>query len=118
MREGVSVAARPVPNQATTRITGFDEHPWIAVDGKNGACPEHDEVARAVNVEVRQVSIAYEREVALIFVIKHNKKVLPCLPDGFSVVAHVSAAFPTACGVAPRLSFPIAKVYHKPAAHV
>ena len=66
MREGVSVAAHPVSDQATTRITGLDEHPLIAVDGQDGASPEHEEVARAVDVEVREVAVPNEREVALI----------------------------------------------------
>lgn len=102
MREGVSVAARPVPNQATTRITGFDEHPWIAVDGEDGACSEHDEVARAVDAEVRHVAIAREREIALVGVEEHNTEVFLRFFDGLDVAAHGSIAFRVGSAVFPR----------------
>lgn len=113
MREGVSVAARPVPNQATTRITGFDEHPWIAVNREDGASSEHEEVARAVDAEVREVAVPHEREVALIGVEEQDSEVFLRFFDGFNVAAHDPVAFLVGCGVTPRLSFPIAKVYHK-----
>lgn len=88
-----SIAAHPVSDQATTRITRFDEHPWIAVDGQDGASSEHEEVARAADVEVRYVAIAREREVALIGVEEHNTEVFLRFFDGFNVAAHVSVPF-------------------------
>ena len=93
MREGVSVAARPVPNQATTRITGLDEHPLIAVNREDGASSEHEEVARAVDVEVRHVAIASEREIALVGVEDKGTEVFLRFFDGFNVAAHDSVPF-------------------------
>lgn len=112
MREGVSVAARPVPNQATTRITGLDEHPLIAVNREDGASSEHEEVARAVDVEVRHVAIAHEHEISLVGVEEQGTEVFLRFFDGFNVAAHGSIAFRVGSAVFPRLSFPIAKVYH------
>ena len=75
MGERNSTAARPVPNQATTRITGFDEHPWIAVNREDGSSSEHEEVARAVDVDVRHVAIAHEREISLVGVEEQGTEV-------------------------------------------
>ena len=107
-----SIAARPVSVQAASRVAGFDEHPWIAVNREDGASSEHEEVARAVDVEVREVAVPHEREVALIGVEEQGTEVFLRFFDGFNVAAHDPVAFLVGCGVAPRLSFPIAKVYH------
>ena len=105
MREGVSVAARPVPNQATTRITRFDEHPWIAVDGEDGSSSEHEEVARAVDAEVREVAVPYEREVALIGVEEQDSEVFLRFFDGFNVAAHDPVVFLVGRGVPALFRF-------------
>jgi hypothetical protein len=88
-----SIAARPVSVQAASRVAGFDEHPRIAVNREDGASSEHEEVARAVDVEVREVAISNERKVALIGVEEHNTEVFLRLFDGFNVAAHVSVPF-------------------------
>lgn len=108
-----SIAARPVPVQAASRVAGFDEHPRIAVNREDCASSEHEEVARAVDVEVMEVAISNERKVALIGVEEHDAEVFLRFFDGFNVAVHDPVAFLVGCGVAPRLSFPITKVYHK-----
>lgn len=107
-----SIAARPVSVQAASRVAGFDEHPRIAVNREDGASSEHEEVARAVDVEVREVAVPREREVALIGVEEQDSEVFLRLFDGFNVAAHDPVVFLVGRGV-PALSFPIAKVYHK-----
>lgn len=105
-----SIAARPVSVQAASRVAGFDEHPRIAVNREDGASSEHEEVARAVDAEVREVAVPHEREVALIGVEEQDSEVFLRFFDGFA--AHDPVVFLVGRGV-PALSFPIAKVYHK-----
>lgn len=88
-----SIAARPVSVQAASRVTGFDEHPRIAVNREDGASSEHEEVARAVDAEVREVAVPHEREVALIGVEEHDSEVFLRFFDGFNVAAHDSVPF-------------------------
>lgn len=65
-----------------------------------------------VNVEVREVAVPHEREVALIGVEEQCSEVFLRFFDGFNVAAHDPVVFLVGRGV-PAISFPIAKVYHK-----
>lgn len=86
-----SIAAHPVRIPLPRRVTVFDEHPFLPVNGKDGTSTKLAQVAWVADVEIGQVTIARECEVALILVTENGAEEVLSVLNGVRVVTHVGS---------------------------
>ena len=86
-----SIAAHPVRIPLPRCITVLNEHPFLPVNGKDGASAKLAQVAWVADVEIGQVAIARECEVALILVTENGAEEVLSVLDGVRVVTHVGS---------------------------
>ena len=73
---GNPIAAHPVSIPLPSCITVLDEHPFLSVNGEDGASAKLAKVSWMVDVEVRQVVVARECDVALILVAENSAEAI------------------------------------------
>ena len=86
-----SIAAHPVRIPLPRRVTVFDEHPFLFVNGEDGTSAKLAQVAWVADVEIGQVAIAQECEVTLILVSENGAEKIPGVLNGVRVVTHVGS---------------------------
>lgn len=85
------VAAHPVRIPLPSCITVLDEHPFLSVNGEDGASAKLAQVAWVADVEVKQVVVACECDVALILVAENSAEEILGVLNGVRVVTHVGS---------------------------
>lgn len=86
-----SIAAHPVRIPLPRRVTVFDEHPFLPIDSKDGTGAKLAQVAWVADVEIGQVAIARECDVALILVSENGAEEALGVLNGIRVVTHVGS---------------------------
>ena len=86
-----SIAAHPVRIPLPRRVTVFDEHPFLFVNGEDGTSAKLAQVAWVADVEIGQVAIAQECEVTLILVSENGAEEVLGVLNGVRVVTHVGS---------------------------
>ena len=86
-----SIAAHPVRIPLPRCIAVFNEHPLLSVNGEDGTSAKLAQVAWVADVEIGQVAIAREGDVALILVAENGAEKIPGVLNGVGVVAHVGS---------------------------
>ena len=86
-----SIAAHPVRIPLPRRVTVFDEHPLLSVNGEDGTSAKLAQVAWVADVEIGQVAIAQECEVTLILVSENGAEEVLGVLNGVRVVTHVGS---------------------------
>ena len=92
-----SIAAHPVRIPLPRCIAVFNEHPLLSVNGEDGTSAKLAQVARMVDVKVKQVIATRECDVALILVSENGAEEVLGVLNGVSVVAHVGSFY--RCGL-------------------
>lgn len=88
---GNPIAAHPVSIPLPRRVTVFDEHPFLFVNGEDGTSAKLAQVAWVADVEIGQVAIAQECEVTLILVSENGAEEVLGVLNGVRVVTHVGS---------------------------
>lgn len=86
-----SIAAHPVRIPLPRCIAVFNEHPFLFVNGEDGTSAKLAQVARMVDVKVKQVIATRECDVALILVAENGAEKIPGVLNGVRVVTHVGS---------------------------
>lgn len=86
-----SIAAHPVRIPLPRCIAVFNEHPFLFVNGEDGTSAKLAQVARMVDVKVKQVIATRECDVALILVAENGTEEILGVLDGVRVVTHVGS---------------------------
>lgn len=88
---GNAIAAHPVRIPLPRRVTVFDEYSFLPIDSKDGTGAKLAQVARMVDVKVKQVIATRECDVALILVAENGAEKIPGVLNGVRVVTHVGS---------------------------
>ena len=86
-----SIAAHPVRIPLPRCIAVFNEHPFLPIDSKDGTGAKLAQVAWVADVEIGQVAIAQECDVALILVAENGAEEVLGVLNGVRVVTHVGS---------------------------